>query len=153
LDLAVRKDAADGQGPRLSIEVDPLESKAFAYSEPQTPANKNHQAVRFGQLLNNPPNCCGVMITIGFCRLVDPLTLTNSMGLNCTGRYSHSIARSSSLEIIFTLTEDVLKSSEIEGEKLDREQVRSSIARRLGIDIGGLTPTDRNVEGVVEMSS
>jgi Fic family protein len=57
------------------------------------------------------------------------------------------------LEIIFTLTEDVLKSSEIEGEKLDREQVRSSIARRLGIDIGGLTPTDRNVEGVVEMSS
>jgi Fic family protein len=57
------------------------------------------------------------------------------------------------LEIIFTLTEDVLKSTEIEGENLDREQVRSSIARRLGIDIGGLTPTDRNVEGVVEMSS
>jgi len=50
-----------------------------------------------------------------------------------------------------TLTEDVLKSSEIEGEKLDRELVRSSIARRLGIDIGALTPADRNVEGVVEM--
>lgn len=50
-----------------------------------------------------------------------------------------------------TLTEDVLKSSEIEGEELDREQVRSSIARRLGIDIGGLTPADRDVEGVVEM--
>jgi Fic family protein len=50
-----------------------------------------------------------------------------------------------------TLTEDVLKSSEIEGEKLDREQVRSSIARRLGIDVGGLLPADRNVEGVVEM--
>jgi Fic family protein len=50
-----------------------------------------------------------------------------------------------------TLTEDVLKSSEIEGEKLDRDQVRSSIARRLGIDIGGLTPADRNVDGVVEM--
>ena len=49
------------------------------------------------------------------------------------------------------LTEEVLKSSEIEGEKLDRDQVRSSIARRLGIDIGGLTPADRNVEGVVEM--
>jgi Fic family protein len=45
----------------------------------------------------------------------------------------------------------VLKSSEIEGEKLDRDQVRSSIARRLGIDIGGLTPADRDVEGVVEM--
>jgi Fic family protein len=53
--------------------------------------------------------------------------------------------------VLDTLTEDVLKSSEIEGEKLDRSQVRSSIARRLGIDIGGLTPADRNVEGVVEM--
>lgn len=50
-----------------------------------------------------------------------------------------------------TLTEDVVKSSEIEGEKLEREQVRSSIARRLGMDVGGLALTDRNVEGVVEM--
>jgi len=50
-----------------------------------------------------------------------------------------------------TLTDDVLKSSEIEGERLDAQQVRSSIARRLGIDIGGLKPADRNVEGVVEM--
>jgi Fic family protein len=53
--------------------------------------------------------------------------------------------------VLQTLTEDVLKSSEIEGEHLDREQVRSSIARRLGIDIGGLTTADRQVEGVVEM--
>lgn len=44
-----------------------------------------------------------------------------------------------------------MKSSEIEGEVLDRNQVRSSIARRLGMDIGALTPADRNVEGVVEM--
>ena len=50
-----------------------------------------------------------------------------------------------------TLTEDVLKSSEIEGEILDRDQVRSSIACRLGMDIGALTPADRHVEGVVEM--
>src|ERR1700733_2315643 len=50
-----------------------------------------------------------------------------------------------------TLTEEVIKSSEIEGEILDKDQVRSSIARRLGIDIGALTPADRNVEGVVEM--
>jgi Fic family protein len=49
------------------------------------------------------------------------------------------------------LTEEVVKSSEIEGETLDRNQVRSSIARRLGLDIGGLTPADRDVEGVVEM--
>jgi Fic family protein len=53
--------------------------------------------------------------------------------------------------VLRTLTEDVLKSSEIEGEILDKEQVRSSIARRLGIDIGGLLPADRDVEGVVEM--
>src|SRR6266436_369434 len=50
-----------------------------------------------------------------------------------------------------TLTEEVVKSSEIEGEILDRDQVRSSIARRLGMDIGALTPADRSVEGVVEM--
>ncbi len=50
-----------------------------------------------------------------------------------------------------TLTQDVVKSSEIEGETLDREQVRSSIARRLGMDIGALVQTDRHVEGVVEM--
>ncbi|WP_241911822.1 Fic family protein [Telmatospirillum siberiense] len=53
--------------------------------------------------------------------------------------------------VLATLTEDVVKSSEIEGEKLDKEQVRSSIAQRLGLDIGALTPVDRNVEGVVEM--
>lgn len=49
------------------------------------------------------------------------------------------------------LTEDVVKTSEIEGEQLDVESVRSSIARRLGVDIGALTPVDRHVEGVVEM--
>src|SRR5688500_10355021 len=50
-----------------------------------------------------------------------------------------------------TLTEDVLKSSEIEGENIDADQVRSSVAHRLGMDIGGLRPADRTVEGVVEM--
>ncbi len=50
-----------------------------------------------------------------------------------------------------TLTLDVLKSSEIEGEVLSPEQVRSSIARRLGMDIAGAIPTDRHIEGVVEM--
>ena len=53
--------------------------------------------------------------------------------------------------VLQTLTEDVIKSSEIEGEILDKEQVRSSIARRLGMDIAGLVPADRDVEGVVEM--
>lgn len=50
-----------------------------------------------------------------------------------------------------TLTLDVLKSSEIEGEKLPADQVRSSIARRLGMETAGTTPAERDVEGVVEM--
>jgi len=53
--------------------------------------------------------------------------------------------------MLVTLTLDVLKSSEIEGEKLSPEEVRSSIARRLGMEISGLIPSDRNVDGVVEM--
>ncbi len=53
--------------------------------------------------------------------------------------------------VLATLTQDVLKSSEIEGEILNPDQVRSSIARRLGIDIAGAIPADRDVEGVVEM--
>jgi Fic family protein len=54
--------------------------------------------------------------------------------------------------VLRTLTDDVIKSSEIEGERLDADQVRSSVARRLGMDVGGLEPADRNVEGVVEMT-
>ncbi len=50
-----------------------------------------------------------------------------------------------------TLTNDVVKSSAIEGENLRPEEVRSSIARRLGLDIAGLVPASRNVEGIVEM--
>ena len=50
-----------------------------------------------------------------------------------------------------TLTQDVVKTSEIEGEKLDVQTVRSSIARRMGLDIGALRPIDRNVEGIVDI--
>ncbi len=46
---------------------------------------------------------------------------------------------------------DVVKSSEIEGETLDYAQVRSSIARRLGINVAGIVPSSRHIEGVVEM--
>ena len=53
--------------------------------------------------------------------------------------------------VLQTLTEDVLKSSEIEGEILDKAQVRSSVARRLGMDIAGLTISDHHVDGIVEM--
>lgn len=53
--------------------------------------------------------------------------------------------------IALTLTQDIVKSSEIEGEILDQSIVRSSVARHLGMDIGALDKVDRNVEGIVEM--
>lgn len=53
--------------------------------------------------------------------------------------------------VLNTLTLDVIKSSEIEGEFLDIKQVRSSIARRLGIDIAGAVESERHVDGIVEM--
>jgi Fic family protein len=53
--------------------------------------------------------------------------------------------------VLRALTDEVVKSGEIEGEKLEADQVRSSLARRLGLDIAGLKPADRYVDGVVEM--
>lgn len=53
--------------------------------------------------------------------------------------------------LLQVLTENIIKSSEIEGQILDKHLVRSSIARRLGIDIGGETSVSRDIEGVVEM--
>ena len=53
--------------------------------------------------------------------------------------------------LLRTLTEDVLKTSEIEGETLNADSVRSSIAHRLGVEIGALAPVDRHVDGVVDM--
>jgi Fic family protein len=53
--------------------------------------------------------------------------------------------------VLETLTTEVIKTSEIEGQILNLDQVRSSIARRLGIEISGLVPSDQNVDGVVEM--
>ena len=53
--------------------------------------------------------------------------------------------------VLETLTQDVVKSSEIEGELLNTDEVRSSVARRLGMEVSGLTDSSRAVEGVVEM--
>ena len=64
------------------------------------------------------------------------------------GALGFDLQNQANLEI---LTQDVLKSTEIEGELLNPDQVRSSIARRLGLHISGLVPSDRNVDGVVEM--
>lgn len=58
---------------------------------------------------------------------------------------------SKELAVLSTLTSDVIKSSEIEGEKLNLNEVRSSIARKLGINTGGLVKSGRDVDGVVEM--
>lgn len=49
------------------------------------------------------------------------------------------------------LTQEIVKSTEIEGEVLDKEQVRSSVARRLGLEISGLVNSERNVDGIVDL--
>jgi Fic family protein len=83
--------------------------------------------------------------------LAEPLAAVRHRQGRLIGRMEGLGFRLRSEAVLQTLTEDVLKSSEIEGEILDRDQVRSSIARRLGMDIAGLVPADRYVEGVVEM--
>lgn len=54
--------------------------------------------------------------------------------------------------VLETITEDVVKSSDIEGERFNRKDVRSSVARRLGMDVAGLDPADRRVDGIVELT-
>ena len=84
-------------------------------------------------------------------RLAAPLSAARHLQGRQVGKMEALGFRLREEAVLRTLTEDVVKSSEIEGQKLDADQVRSSVARRLGIDIGGLQPADRHVEGVVEM--
>lgn len=84
-------------------------------------------------------------------RLADPLALVRHRQGRLIGRMESLGFRLQQEAVLQTLTADVVKSSEIEGERLEAEQVRSSIARRLGMDVGALKPADRHVEGVVEM--
>ena len=84
-------------------------------------------------------------------RLAGPLALVRHRQGRLIGRMESLGFNLRQEATLGTLTSDVLESSAIEGEKLDVSQVRSSIARRLGIDIGALKPRDRQVEGVVEM--
>jgi Fic family protein len=84
-------------------------------------------------------------------RLAEPLAAVRHRQGRLIGRMEALGFNLRQEAVLQTLTADVLKSSEIEGEKLDAEQVRSSIARRLGMDIGALKHADRNVEGMVEM--
>ncbi len=84
-------------------------------------------------------------------RLIQPLADIHRRQGRLMGRMEALGFALRSEAVLETLTLDVLKSSEIEGEILDSDQVRSSIARRLGMEVAGLIPADRNVEGVVEM--
>lgn len=78
------------------------------------------------------------------------IQLRHSQGLLIGGM--ESIGFSSKEEVILqTLTQDIVKSSEIEGEILDQSLVRSSVARQLGIDDAAVGAVDRNIDGVVEM--
>src|SRR5579871_3242541 len=84
-------------------------------------------------------------------KLSHPLAAARHQQGKLTGRMEalgFTLRNEASLQ---TLTLDVVKSSEIEGEVLNADQVRSSIARRLGIDIAGLVSSDRHVDGIVEM--
>ena len=64
------------------------------------------------------------------------------------GALGFELRNEANLEI---LTQEIIKSTEIEGEFLDREQVRSSIARRLGLELSGLVYSERNVDGIVDL--
>ncbi|WLE96083.1 MAG: Fic family protein [Candidatus Electrothrix communis] len=84
-------------------------------------------------------------------KILTLLTTVRNMQGQVVGRMGalgFELRNQANLEII---TQDVLKSTEIEGELLNADQVRSSVARRLGLDISGLVHSDRNVDGVVEM--
>jgi Fic family protein len=84
-------------------------------------------------------------------RLLEPLAaarLKQGRLLGSMARLGFDLKLEAQLE---ALTEDVIKSSEIEGEVLDRDSVRSSIARRLGLPAAAVAPADRRTEGVVEM--
>lgn len=84
--------------------------------------------------------------------LSDKLAATRHQQGLFAGRIQALGLRDSRQALLDALSDEVHSSSGIEGEHLDRAQVRSSIARRLGIDAGALTPSDRTIEGVVEMT-
>ena len=81
-------------------------------------------------------------------QLLSQVNLERGRLLGAMQALGFKLAEESSLKV---LTSEVVKSSEIEGERLNPEAVRSSIARRLGIEVGGLVPSDKHVDGVVEM--
>jgi Fic family protein len=84
-------------------------------------------------------------------RAIGPLTEVADRHGRLLGRLSDADPEVREQAGLAALTTDVVKTSEIEGELLDAASVRSSLARRLGVDIGAAVPSDRHVDGVVEM--
>ncbi|WP_280433979.1 Fic family protein [Nocardia carnea] len=84
-------------------------------------------------------------------RLVGPLAEVAHQQGRLLGRLAETAEAVQDEASLSVLTQDVVKTSEIEGELLDVASVRSSLARHLGVDIGALAPADRHVDGVVEM--
>ena len=83
--------------------------------------------------------------------LVVPLTLVRHGQGRLLGRMEALGFKLRDETWLQTLTQDVIKTSQIEGELLDSDQVRSSLARRLGMAVGALAPVDRNVDGIVDV--
>lgn len=83
--------------------------------------------------------------------LLKPLSIVSHRQGRLIGRMESLGFKLQSDAMLQTMTLEILKSNEIEGEFLDHDQVRSSIARRLGMDIAGLVAADRNIDGVVEV--
>jgi len=78
-------------------------------------------------------------------------TVRLDQGRRLIGRAESLGFRTREATFLRALTDDVVRSSAIEGERLDEQQVRSSLARRLGIDIDGFVTPDRSVEGIVHI--
>ncbi len=90
-------------------------------------------------------------LTLDFKALAGTLALVSREQGRLLGRMQSLGFEQQTAVNLRSVTDDVLTSSEIEGEKLNRAEVRSSVARRLHLDVGGLVPAGRDVEGVVEM--
>lgn len=83
--------------------------------------------------------------------LAGPLAQLHLAQGELVGRMAHLGLAQRDLATLQVLTQEFITTSAIGGETLNLEAVRSSIARKLGLDIGALAPADRHVDGVVDM--
>lgn len=131
-------------------------SRIAALFAAQIAANKRHnRRMRPHRLTRNPcyiwqlpdwPN-----LTYDVAALSAPLAQVHRAQGLLVGRMAELGMAQREQATLQVLTQEVIKTSEIEGERLSLDAVRSSIARRLGLDIGALAPSDRHVDGVVDV--